>query len=301
MKYKFGYIAVVGKPNAGKSTLVNFLTKNKVAIVSPKAQTTRNNILGILTTQTYQLVFIDTPGVHKSKNALDKFMNKNIRSAQSGADIIVYVIDATKKIGQEEIDYIKNLKQKFDVPVVVVLNKVDIFKKENLLPMISVLAQSCSVDEILPISAKQGENTEKLLNLFLDFLPGSEQKNFAYDEDYYTDKSLKFIISEIVREKPLYYLNDEIPHGISVNITNFTQKPNLCVVEADIICERDSHKSIIIGKKGSMIKKIGESARKDIEDITQTQVLLKLFVKVKKDWRENLNFLTEFGYKNEDL
>lgn len=301
MKYKFGYIAVVGKPNAGKSTLVNFLTKNKVAIVSPKAQTTRNNILGILTTQTYQLVFIDTPGVHKSKNALDKFMNKNIRSAQSGADIIVYVIDATKKIGQEEIDYIKNLKQKFDVPVVVVLNKVDIFKKENLLPMISVLAQSCSVDEILPISAKQGENTEKLLNLFLDFLPGSEQKNFAYDEDYYTDKSLKFIISEIVREKALYYLNDEIPHGISVNITNFTQKPNLCVVEADIICERDSHKSIIIGKKGSMIKKIGESARKDIEDITQTQVLLKLFVKVKKDWRENLNFLTEFGYKNEDL
>ncbi len=301
MKYKFGYIAVVGKPNAGKSTLVNFLTKNKVAIVSPKAQTTRNNILGILTTQTYQLVFIDTPGVHKSKNALDKFMNKNIRSAQSGADIIVYVIDATKKIGQEEIDYIKNLKQKFDVPVVVVLNKVDIFKKENLLPMISVLAQSCSVDEILPISAKQGENTEKLLNLFLDFLPGSEQKNFAYDEDYYTDKSLKFIISEIVREKALYYLNDEIPHGISVNITNFAQKPNLCVVEADIICERDSHKSIIIGKKGSMIKKIGESARKDIEDITQTQVLLKLFVKVKKDWRENLNFLTEFGYKNEDL
>ncbi len=301
MKYKFGYIAVVGKPNAGKSTLVNFLTKNKVAIVSPKAQTTRNNILGILTTQTYQLVFIDTPGVHKSKNALDKFMNKNIRSAQSGADIIVYVIDATKKIGQEEIDYIKNLKQKFDVPVVVVLNKVDIFKKENLLPMISVLAQSCSVDEILPISAKQGENTEKLLNLLLDFLPESEQKNFAYDEDYYTDKSLKFIISEIVREKALYYLNDEIPHGISVNITNFTQKPNLCVVEADIICERDSHKSIIIGKKGSMIKKIGESARKDIEDITQTQVLLKLFVKVKKDWRENLNFLTEFGYKNEDL
>lgn len=301
MKYKFGYIAVVGKPNAGKSTLVNFLTKNKVAIVSPKAQTTRNNILGILTTQTYQLMFIDTPGVHKSKNALDKFMNKNIRSAQSGADIIVYVIDATKKIGQEEIDYIKNLKQKFDVPVIVVLNKVDIFKKENLLPMISVLAQSCSVDEILPISAKQGENTEKLLNLLLDFLPESEQKNFAYDEDYYTDKSLKFIISEIVREKALYYLNDEIPHGISVNITNFTQKPNLCVVEADIICERDSHKSIIIGKKGSMIKKIGESARKDIEDITQTQVLLKLFVKVKKDWRENLNFLTEFGYKNEDL
>ena len=299
MSYKFGYIAVVGKPNAGKSTLVNFLTKNKVAIVSPKAQTTRNNILGILTTKDFQLVFIDTPGLHKSKNALDKFMNKNIRSAEGGADVILYLIDSTKTIDEFEHDYLTSLKQKSDGEIIIVLNKVDLVKKPKLLLTLQELS-TLGFENIVPISAKTGENADSLVDMILKYLPESQTKNFLYDEDYYTDKSLKFMVSEIVREKALYYLNDEIPHGISVNITKFEQKPTLLVVEADIICEKDSHKSIIIGKNGTMIKKIGQNAREDMEALVGTKVLLKLFVKVKKDWRENINFLTEFGYKNED-
>ncbi len=299
MSYKFGYIAVVGKPNAGKSTLVNFLTKNKVAIVSPKAQTTRNNILGILTTEHFQLVFIDTPGLHKSKNALDKFMNKNIRSAEGGADIILYLIDSTKTIDEFEHDYITSLKQKSDGEIIIVLNKVDLVKKPKLLLTLQELS-TLGFENIVPISAKTGENADSLMDMILKYLPESQTKNFLYDEDYYTDKSIKFMVSEIVREKALYFLNDEIPHGISVNITKFEQKPTLLVVEADIICEKDSHKSIIIGKNGTMIKKIGQNAREDIEVLVGKKVLLKLFVKVKKDWRENINFLTEFGYKNED-
>ena len=299
MSYKFGYIAVVGKPNAGKSTLVNFLTKNKVAIVSPKAQTTRNNILGILTTEHFQLVFIDTPGLHKSKNALDKFMNKNIRSAEGGADVILYLIDSTKTIDEFEHDYLTSLKQKSDGEIIIVLNKVDLVKKPKLLLTLQELS-TLGFENIVPISAKTGENADSLMDMILKYLPESQTKNFLYDEDYYTDKSLKFMVSEIVREKALYYLNDEIPHGISVNITKFEQKPTLLVVEADIICEKDSHKSIIIGKNGTMIKKIGQNAREDMEALVGTKVLLKLFVKVKKDWRENINFLTEFGYKNED-
>ena len=299
MSYKFGYIAVVGKPNAGKSTLVNFLTKNKVAIVSPKAQTTRNNILGILTTKDFQLVFIDTPGLHKSKNALDKFMNKNIRSAEGGADVILYLIDSTKTIDEFEHDYLTSLKQKSDGEIIIVLNKVDLVKKPKLLLTLQELS-TLGFENIVPISAKTGENADSLVDMILKYLPESQTKNFLYDEDYYTDKSLKFMVSEIVREKALYFLNDEIPHGISVNITKFEQKPTLLVVEADIICEKDSHKSIIIGKNGAMIKKIGQNAREDMEALVGTKVLLKLFVKVKKDWRENINFLTEFGYKNED-
>ena len=299
MSYKFGYIAVVGKPNAGKSTLVNFLTQNKVAIVSPKAQTTRNNILGILTTEHFQLVFIDTPGLHKSKNALDKFMNKNIRSAEGGADIILYLIDSTKTIDEFEHDYITSLKQKSDGEIIIVLNKVDLVKKPKLLLTLQELS-TLGFENIVPISAKTGENAVSLMDMILKYLPESQTKNFLYDEDYYTDKSIKFMVSEIVREKALYFLNDEIPHGISVNITKFEQKPTLLVVEADIICEKYSHKSIIIGKNGTMIKKIGQNAREDIEVLVGKKVLLKLFVKVKKDWRENINFLTEFGYKNED-
>ncbi len=299
MSYKFGYIAVVGKPNAGKSTLVNFLTQNKVAIVSPKAQTTRNNILGILTTEHFQLVFIDTPGLHKSKNALDKFMNKNIRSAEGGADIILYLIDSTKTIDEFEHDYITSLKQKSDGEIIIVLNKVDLVKKPKLLLTLQELS-TLGFENIVPISAKTGENADSLMDMILKYLPESQTKNFLYDEDYYTDKSIKFMVSEIVREKALYFLNDEIPHGISVNITKFEQKPTLLVVEADIICEKYSHKSIIIGKNGTMIKKIGQNAREDIEVLVGKKVLLKLFVKVKKDWRENINFLTEFGYKNED-
>lgn len=300
MKYKFGYIAILGRPNAGKSTLVNNLVGEKVAIVSPKPQTTRNNILGILTKENYQLVLIDTPGIHKSKNALDKYMMKNVRSAQSGASVNVYLIDSTKAISEQELDYIKNLKAKEETPLIVAISKVDLIKQLDILPIIDKLSKIKEIDEIVPISSIKGKNTKELLDTMLKYLPESDYKNFEYDEDYYTNKSLRFIASETIREKALYFLQDEIPHGISVDIVNFEEKERIVVIDADIICEKESHKSIIIGKKGSMLKNIGEKARVELENLTGKKVLLKLFVKTKKNWRENTNLLTEFGYKPDE-
>lgn len=300
MKYKFGYIAILGRPNAGKSTLVNNLVGEKVAIVSPKPQTTRNNILGIVTKENFQLVLIDTPGIHRTKNALDKYMMKSVRSAQSGANVIVYLFDATKKISDEEIEYIKKLKAKEEVPLIVVISKIDLIKQLDILPIIDKLSKVIEIDEIVPISSVKGKNLQELVDVVLKLLPESDVKNFEYDEDYYTNKSLKFIASETIREKALYFLQEEIPHGISVDIVNFEEKTNLVIIDADIICEKDSHKSIVIGKKGSMLKNIGEKARVGLENLTGKKVLLKLFVKTKKNWRENANLLTEFGYKADD-
>ena len=266
MEYKFGYVAVLGRPNAGKSTLINNLVKNKVAIVSPKPQTTRNNILGILTEEDYQIVFVDTPGIHKSKNALDKFMMKNVRSAIGGADVMVYLFDCTKKLSYDELEYIKNLKQKNEGKLIVVLSKIDLVQKSNLLPLLAKLGEIREIDDIIPLSSVKNQNTKELIDAILNYLPKSQQKNFAYDEDYYTDKSLKFIVSELIREKALLSLNQEIPHGITVNIVKFEEKPNLVVIEADIVCEIDSHKSIIIGQHGSTLKKIEQSARHDIKN-----------------------------------
>lgn len=297
MKYKFGYIAILGRPNAGKSTLVNNLVGEKVAIVSPKPQTTRNNILGIVTKENFQLVLIDTPGIHRTKNALDKYMMKSVRSAQSGANVIVYLFDATKKISDEEIEYIKKLKAKEEVPLIVVISKIDLIKQLDILPIIDKLSKVIEIDEIVPISSVKGKNLQELVDVVLKLLPESDVKNFEYDEDYYTNKSLKFIASETIREKALYFLQEEIPHGISVDIVNFEEKTNLVIIDADIICEKDSHKSIVIGKKGSMLKNIGEKARVGLENLTGKKVLLKLFVKTKKNWRESTNLLTEFGYK----
>ena len=300
MKYKFGYIAILGRPNAGKSTLVNNLVGEKVAIVSPKPQTTRNNILGILTKENYQLVLIDTPGIHKSKNALDKYMMKNVRSAQSGASVNVYLIDSTKQIQEQELEYIKNLKEKEQSPLIVAISKVDLIRQLDILPIIDKLSKIKEIDEIVPISSVKGKNTKELIDTILKYLPESDVKNFEYDEDYYTNKSLRFIASETIREKALYFLQDEIPHGISVDIVNFEEKGKIVVIDADIICEKESHKSIIIGKKGSMLKNIGEKARIELENLTGKKVILKLFVKTKKNWRENTNLLTEFGYKPDE-
>ncbi len=297
MKYKFGYIAILGRPNAGKSTLVNNLVGEKVAIVSPKPQTTRNNILGIVTKENYQLVLIDTPGIHKTKNALDKYMMKNVRSAQSGASVCVYLLDATKKVSDEEIEYIKKLKAKEGVPLVAIVSKIDLIKQLDILPIIDKLSKVSEIDEIVPISSVKGKNLQELVDVVLKFLPESDTKNFEYDEDYYTNKSLKFIASETIREKALYFLQEEIPHGISVDIVNFEEKASIVIIDADIICEKDSHKSIIIGKRGGMLKNIGEKARVELENLTGKKVLLKLFVKTKKNWRESTNLLTEFGYK----
>lgn len=296
MKYKSGYISLVGKANAGKSTLINALTEEKVAIVSPKPQTTRNNILGIVTKENYQLVFVDTPGIHTSKNALDKYMAKNVRSAIGGSDIVVYLIDGSKKLLEDEIKYISNLVSKGCL-VIVAITKIDILNYEKVYPMLAMLSGIEGVKEIIPISSLKQRNLEVLENAILKLLPESDEKNFIYAEDEYTDKSLKFLIAEIVREKALYLYDKEIPHGIALDVVKFVEGKTTHI-DIDIICERETHKSIIIGNKGLKIKKLGELSRVDMEKLLETKVMLKLFVKVENNWRDKPNNLTEFGYND---
>lgn len=289
---KSGYVSIIGKTNAGKSTLLNKLIGQKVSIVSPKKQTTRENILGILTKDNYQIIFVDTPGIHKSKNALDKAMNKEVRAASEGVDAIIYMIDITKKIDDEEINYLKKLidknseidektqKKSLLTPIFIVLSKIDATSMEKSYSEVQKLNQLDFV-EILPISTFKNKNLDLLLNKIIEVLP--EVEYFNYEEDEITDKSVKFLVSEIIREKTLYLLDEEIPHGIAVVITTFDEENGeIC---ADIVCERESHKRIIVGHNGEMIKKIGMNARKEIEYLLDRKINLKLFVRVEKDWR----------------
>ncbi len=289
---KSGYVSIIGKTNAGKSTLLNKLIGQKVSIVSPKKQTTRENILGILTKDNYQIIFVDTPGIHKSKNALDKAMNKEVRAASEGVDAIIYMIDITKKIDDEEINYLKKLidknseidektqKKSLLTPIFIVLSKIDATSMEKSYSEVQKLNQLDLV-EILPISTFKNKNLDLLLNKIIEVLP--EVEYFNYEEDEITDKSVKFLVSEIIREKTLYLLDEEIPHGIAVVITTFDEENGeIC---ADIVCERESHKRIIVGHNGEMIKKIGMNARKEIEYFLDRKINLKLFVRVEKDWR----------------
>lgn len=295
MTYKSGYVSLVGKANAGKSTLINALIGEKVAIVSPKPQTTRNNIMGILTKDNYQLVFVDTPGIHTSKNALDKYMMKNVRSAIGGSDIVVYLIDGSKKLYDDELKYIENLVSK-ENPVIVAITKVDILKYEKVYPMLARLSEIKDIKEIIPLSSLQKRNLDVLENAILKLLPESETKNFLFNEDEYTDKSVRFLVAEIIREKALYLYDEEIPHGLAIEVVKFDEQESIANIDIDIICERDSHKAIIIGKKGYKLKELGEQARKAIEELLQKKVMLKLFVKTKKNWRNNQNELNDFGY-----
>lgn len=289
--FKFAYIGVIGKTNAGKSTLVNALVGEKVAIVSPKTQTTRDNILGILTKENYQLVFVDTPGIHKSKNYLDKKMMKDVRSAISSVDILLYVIDVSKPISDDEVSYIQHLGD--ERPLIVVYNKIDKCNKDFAIKNMLKLMNLLNITAFATVSAKLKRNIDAVLDELLKQIPESETKNFAYDEDLYTDKSLRFLTSEAIREKTLYLLNEELPHGIHVQIEKFDERKKIVYIDACLICEKETHKAIILGKNGSMIKKIGIQAREDIEKLIQKKVMLKIYVKVIKDWRQkqNLDFL----------
>lgn len=277
--FKAGYVAVVGLPNAGKSSLVNALVEEKVAIVSSKPQTTRDNIMGIISTDNYQIVLVDTPGVHHSKNALDKAMMKNVRSAVSGVDLILYLIDGTTMPSKEEKEYIAHL----EVPTKVIKTKIDLKNLKNF-------------DCDLAISTKTGENLDQLKNMILNYLPSYESKHYIFQPDYYTDKSIKFLIAEEIREKALEILHQEIPHGIALEITRFVEDKNLVHIDADLICENERHKGIIIGKNGQTLKKIGEQARASAEEILSKKVMLNIFVRVEKDWRSKPEKLKNLGY-----
>ncbi len=280
--YTCGYVGIVGRANAGKSTLINALIGEKVAIVSDKPQTTRNNILGIRTEKNSQIIFVDTPGIHHSKNNLDRYMMKSVRSALAGVDLILYLVDGSKPTDQEEKDYIEKLKNE-ECPLIIVLTKNDKPLKTDVVGDYS-------------ISSLKGENLDILLKEIIKKLPKSEKKNFIFEEDYYTDKSVKFLVAEYIREEALKRLDKEIPHGVAVDITRFEERNEITSIEADLICERDSHKGIVIGKGGQTLRKIGEGARKQAEELLGTKVLLKLFVKVEKDWRDKQVQLNNFGY-----
>ena len=277
---KCGYVAIVGRANAGKSTLVNTLVGEKVAIVSAKPQTTRDNIIGILNGEGYQAVLVDTPGVHHSKNKLDKFMMKNVRSAISGVDFIVYLIDGSHECDSEEKDYIAKLKSG-ETPVLVVKTKAD--KK-----------QVCAEGADLSISSLTGQGIEELRDKIVDSL--SMREGYLFDTDYYTDKSVKFLIAEQIREECLNLFKQEVPHGIAIEITRFDEKDTLTIIEADIVCEAERHKGIIIGKGGKNLKLIGQSAREFAENLLDTKVLLKVFVRVEEGWRDNPNKLKGLGF-----
>lgn len=279
--YKFGYVAILGKPNAGKSTLINYLVGMKLAIVSQKPQTTRDNILGIYTSKNSQLVFIDTPGIHKATSHLDKFMMKNVRTAKAGADVVLYLLDSSIAPDPDEIEHIEKMKAD-GINLVVAGSKLD-KKKVDF---------DCDVC----FSALTGENIPLLIEKILKFIPSSKTKNFLYDADEVTDKSVKFIISEYIRESALKQLKKEIPHGIAVVITKFEETPKIANIEAEIVCEKPNHKGIIIGKGGATLKSIGIESRANAEQLLGKKVMLSLFVKVEEGWKDKPNKLTGLGY-----
>lgn len=290
--FKSGFVTILGHANVGKSTLLNKLLKQKVSIVSPKPQTTRNSITGILNGKDYQIVFLDTPGIHKTKNKLDAYMEKEIDKSSQGVDLILYLLDATKPFFAEEIDNITYYSSS-GVPIIVVVNKIDDANYEKLLPQMQKLNNLEHVNEIVPVSAKTGKNTDDLLNTILKYMP---EGPCYYPQDIPTDKSEIFLAGEIVREKALWLLNEEIPHGIAVVVNKFIQKDNLAKIDASIICEKENHKKIIIGSGGSKLKEIAEKSRLEMEKIFGQKVFLELWVKVKDKWRDNSFDVGSLGY-----
>lgn len=297
---KCGFVAIIGKANAGKSSLINAIINEKVSIVSPKPQTTRNNILGIYNTNECQIVFVDTPGINKSATGLDNFMQKSIKGAVTDVNAVILASDITKPLSTQEKDLVDNYKNR-NIPVILVLTKIDLVgdnKVFETLSQLSYLAEKC---EIVPVSSLKKRNINTLLEVTKKFLPDVEDNDRYFEEDLYTDKPLKFIVAEIVREKALYYLDKEIPHGIAVDVWQFTEDETIATIEADIICDKDSHKAIILGHSGEMLKKIGHSARVSIQKILQKKVMLNLFVKVKPNWKNNLEFLNSLGYNINEI
>ena len=297
-EFKSGFATLIGRPNVGKSTLMNQLIGQKIAITSNKPQTTRNKIQTVYTSSEGQIVFLDTPGLHKAKNKLGEYMVKAAKNTFDEVDIILWLVEADPYIVAADKQISLMLKD-VKVPVVLVINKIDKIKKEEVLPVIDSFRKLYDFADIVPVSARNGDNTDDLINVIFSYLkPGP----MFYDEDVVTDQPMRQIAAEIIREKALYCLNEEIPHGIAVTIEKMKERSNgLMDIEATIICERESHKGIIIGKGGSMLKKIGSTARFELEKMMEQQVNLKLWVKVRKEWRDSDLFLKNFGYDKKEL
>ncbi|MDU7150557.1 GTPase Era [Peptoniphilus grossensis] len=294
--FKSGYVSVVGRPNVGKSTLLNAIIGEKISAISSKPQTTRQNITFIHTDDDSQIIFLDTPGIQRPKNKLGEFMLTESKESIDEADVITYIVDTSKKIGKAErsiIDILKEYQGK--LPIILLINKVDTIKKDELLEIISMYADEGIFNEIIPISAMKNDGVDIYIETLKKYLkPGP----MYYPEDMITDKNERFIVAEIIREKGLRYLNEEVPHGLAISIEKFKKREdkNIYDIEANIYVERDSHKGILIGKGGSMLKRIGTEAREDAERLLDAKVNLQIWVKVEKNWRERDNLVKRFGY-----
>ena len=293
---KSGMISIVGRPNVGKSTLTNALVGEKIAIVTNKPQTTRNRICAVLNRGECQYVFMDTPGLHKARTRLGEYMVGVVKESVADVDAVMLLIEPIPHVGGPEAELIARIRA-LGVPAVLVINKIDTVKKEELLYVMQVYQAECDFQAIVPISAKNGDGVEELLNVLAAFLPEGPQ---LFPDDMITDQPERQVCAEIIREKLLLCLEKEIPHGTAVELSKFSERENGIIdIDATIYCEKASHKGIIIGKNGAMLKKISTLARKDIEAFMGTKVFLETWVKVKENWRDNLNFIRDVGYRDE--
>lgn len=294
--FKSGFVSIVGRPNVGKSTLMNNVVGEKIAIMSDKPQTTRNTIQAVYTNEECQIVFLDTPGIHKPKNKLGEFMVKSATDAFKNVDLVLFVVDDSKKIGPGDrkiIDDLKSLK----TPVILVLNKIDQMEESDLFDIMKMYHAEGVFKEIVPISALKGRNIKELLKVIQNYL---EEGPKYFPDHMITDQPERVLVSELIREKVLHYVHDEIPHGVAVEIEKMKSRKDKEIVDvsAVIYCERDSHKGIIIGKNGRKLKGIGKSAREDMELLLGSQINLQLWVKVKENWRNLQNYVSNFGYND---
>ena len=298
-EFKSGFVTLIGRPNVGKSTLMNHLIGQKIAITSEKPQTTRNRIRTVYTDERGQIIFLDTPGIHKAKNKLGEYMVNVAENTLKEVDVILWLVEPTTFIGAGE-RYIAEQLSKIKTPVILVINKIDTVKsKEEILTFIAAYKDILNFAEIIPVSALKEMNIEDVKSSIFKYLPAGPQ---FYDEDTVTDQPMRQIAAELIREKALRMLDDEIPHGIAVVIDQMKERPNGIIdVDATIVCERDSHKGIIIGKGGSMLKRIGTAARMEIENLMDTKVNLKLWVKVRREWRDSDMYMKNYGYNPKEI